>query len=467
MSQSIAIINPSEAETKSIGALLNRIGYSYRVYETAEQFINVLANKRKDAPHIVLVDSELSGLNGFELLKLIRMGDFHVSSIVMAAECDIDAAMKAIQAGADDYVVKPINNQRLRVALDHVAEKRNLRVELSALRQTLKKHIQFSDIVGDSPAMKNLFSLMHKAADSEVSALVLGESGVGKEMVARAIHSASSRKNNAFVAVNCGAIPEQLVESVLFGHMKGSFTGADADKIGKFQAASGGTLFLDEVGELSLNMQVKLLRALQEREIDPVGAHESVPVNVRIIAATNRDLKEMVQQGRFREDLFYRLNIFPVQIPSLREREGDVALLAAHFLDVFNATHNKKKSLTPAAEKYISSLPWPGNVRQLENAITRTALLTDANKIEKNDFYWLSTDMESLVPAAAATTLKMDAESIAPLSEVERAHIQKAVFALQGNLAEVARRLEVSRSTLYRKLEVYGLDQVFTNKDGA
>ncbi|MEC9291734.1 MAG: sigma-54 dependent transcriptional regulator [Pseudomonadota bacterium] len=467
MTQTIAIVNPSEAETKSIGALLNRIGYSYRAYESAEQFINVLANKSKEAPGILMVDAELSGLNGFELLQLIRMGEHNISSIVMAPEGDIDAAMKAIQAGADDYVVKPINNQRLRVALDHVSEKRSMRVELSALRQSLQKKIKFSDIVGDSPAMKTLYRLMHKAAESEVSVLVLGESGVGKEMVARAIHSTSPRSKSPFVAVNCGAIPEQLVESVLFGHKKGAFTGADSDAIGKFEAATGGTLFLDEVGELSLNMQVKLLRALQEREVDPVGSSMPVPVNVRIVAATNRDLKEMVQQGRFREDLFYRLNIFPVHIPALREREGDVVLLAKHFLDVYNATHNKKKSLTPPAEKFISSLPWPGNVRQLENAITRTALLTDANKLEKNDFYWLSTDMESLTPASHADASSSDSEGIAPLSEVERAHIQKAVFALQGNLAEVARRLEVSRSTLYRKLEQYGLDHVFTSKDAS
>ncbi len=464
MNQTIAIVNPSEAETKSIGALLNRIGYSYRAYETAEQFINVLANKRKDIPSILMVDAELSGMNGFELLNLIRMGSVPVSSIIMAPEGDIDAAMKAVQAGADDYIVKPINNQRLRVALDHVSEKRSMKAELSSLRQTLKKKITFEDIIGESSAMKTLYSLMHKAAESEVSVLALGESGVGKEMVARTIHSSSPRNKSPFIAVNCGAIPEQLVESILFGHKKGAFTGADNDSMGKFEAASGGTLFLDEVGELSLSMQVKILRALQEREIDPVGSNVPVAINVRIIAATNRDLKEMVQQGRFREDLFYRLNIFPIQIPSLREREGDVALLAKYFLDVYNATHGRKKSLTPPAEKFISSLPWPGNVRQLENAITRTALLTDANKLEKSDFYWLSTDMDTLTPSSKIHALADD-QGIMPLSEIERAYIQKAVFSLQGNLAEVARRLEVSRSTLYRKLEQYELDQVFTNKD--
>jgi DNA-binding NtrC family response regulator len=358
--------------------------------------------------------------------------------------------------------------------------------------ERLKKHASgrstFQDMVGTSPGMQLVRRMGERAAKSSIPILITGESGVGKEVIARAVHGSSDRAGKPFVAVNCGAIPENLVESILFGHEKGSFTGATDKHLGKFQEANGGTLFLDEVGELPLEIQVKLLRALQESEIDPVGAKRSVKVDVRIVSATNRDLSQAVKEGRFREDLFYRLNVFPIEAPSLRERREDIPALVDHFVRRFNVEEGKTV-VGASAETLacLSAFDWPGNVRQLENAVYRAIVLADAPYLQPYDFPSISGQAapmpeaagspmaslptaEQLVaerPADAPVRILDERGHLRTLEDIERDLIQLAIEIYAGHMSEVARRLGIGRSTLYRKVREQGLEDVVKGAEEA
>jgi DNA-binding NtrC family response regulator len=399
-------------------------------------------------------------------------------------------------------VVKPVGAERLHVSLRNALNASALEGELARIKHSRSGTLGFADIITKSANMHAVLRMAEKAATSTIPVLISGESGVGKELIARAVHGSGERRAKPFIAVNCGAMPENLVESILFGHEKGSFTGATERHTGKFVEASGGTLFLDEVGELPLAAQVKLLRAIQEGEVEPVGARKPVKVDVRLISATNRDLIADVKTGRFREDLFYRLHVFPMTVPPLRERATDIPALARHFLARFAAEEGKRiRLVTPEALRVLTTFHWPGNIRQLENAVFRAVVLAEADTVGLDEFpqiaaqvgnriaageplpEFLAEDIEAALipdafqPAAPASSLARDvagAEALAlldaegevrPLEEVESELIRYAITHYRGQMSEVARRLQIGRSTLYRKLEALGLNDERSEDD--
>jgi len=370
----------------------------------------------------------------------------------MTAYASVETAVGALKKGAYDYLTKPLDFDELRLALDRALEHTHLKEENRMLRERLGAHFDRGNLIGRSAAMTRLLDLVAQVAPSEATVLVTGESGTGKEMIAGAIHTNSPRKTGPFIRINCAAITESLLESELFGHEKGSFTGADRRKEGKFRQADRGTIFLDEVSEMSLGMQVKLLRVLQEREFTRVGGEEVIRVDVRVIAATNRDLLRAVTEGRFREDLFYRLNVVTLRVPPLRERREDIPLLAQHFLKIF-AERNRKAlhGFTSRAMDRLLRYPWPGNVRELMNTVERGVVLCRADILDEAD---MAPVLEAEAPQAAAGAT---ASPGASLEDVEKAAILKTLDEASGNKSEAARRLGITRRTLHLKLKKYGL----------
>jgi len=393
-----------------------------------------------------------------------------------------------MRAGANDFLVKPASPERIAISIRNQLKIGTLTGEVKQLKKKTENRLTFDDLIATSPEMRQVFRLGTRAAQSNIPILIEGESGAGKELIARAIQGSSERAGRPFITVNCGAIPENLIESILFGHEKGSFTGASDKHLGKFQEADGGTLFLDEIGELRLDMQVKLLRALQEGEVDPVGSKRPVKVDVRIISATNRDLAALARDGQFREDLFYRLNVFPIFVPSLRDRREDIPALARHFIARFAAEEHKAVAgLTPEAAELLEKFNWPGNVRQLENTIFRAVVLCDGTLLDVADFPQIAAALgvEARMPRPASTAAMSSAHAPAPagyaastpahvspfalngtdatghmrkLEDIESEVIRMAISRYDGHMSEVARRLGIGRSTLYRKLKELGLD---------
>jgi DNA-binding NtrC family response regulator len=367
--------------------------------------------------------------------------------------------VKAIKAGAHDFIVKPVDSERLRVVLANAIRLGTLAREVSRLRRDKEGALLFRDLVGHAHGLAPAVGYGRKAARSDVPVLIAGETGVGKELFARAIHGESRRAGHAFIAINCGAIPEHLVESTLFGHEKGAFTGAIARSIGKFREAEGGTIFLDEVGELPLDAQVKLLRVLQQREVEPVGAGRSVKVDVRIISASNRDLKAEVQAGRFREDLYFRLNVLPIEVPPLRARGEDVLALAQYFIERFAATEGLAvKTLSADAQRYFMQYPWPGNVRELENSIHRALVLSDEETIDRAQMMQLQGALLPLAataaePAALMLGLQQADGRFKTAVEIEREAMQRVLDHYAGNITRAAEALGMAKSTFYRKIK--------------
>jgi len=407
----------------------------------------------------------------------MRARGFQQPVIVVTATGGIDTVVQAMQAGAVDFFVKPASPERIIVSIRNALSMGALKGEVDRLKKHQTGRTSFDDLIGSSPGMLMVKRLGERAAGSSIPVLITGESGVGKEVIARAVHGSSERAGKPFVAVNCGAIPENLVESILFGHEKGSFTGAHDKHLGKFQEANGGTLFLDEVGELPLDIQVKLLRALQEGEIDPVGGKRPIKVDVRIVSATNRDLAQAVAQGRFREDLYYRLNVYPIDAPPLRERKQDIPALVDAFVRRFNVEEGKAVvGAGPEALACLIAHDWPGNVRQLENAVYRAIVLADAPYLQPHDFPAISgvaappPEFEPIrqepldAPAADAGEAPvriLDGRGhLRTLEDIERDLIQLAIEIYAGHMSEVARRLGIGRSTLYRKVREQGLEGV-------
>jgi DNA-binding NtrC family response regulator len=438
-------------------------------------------------------------LDGLGVLGRMREAGVAIPVIVQTAHGGIDVVVSAMRAGAIDFAVKPVGAERLLVSLRNAMATRALEGEFARMKRSRGGTLSFKDIVTRSAKMRAVLQAAQKSAGSTIPVLVEGESGVGKELIARAIHGAGARRGKPFVAVNCGALPENLIESILFGHEKGAFTGATERHEGKFQEASGGTLFLDEVGELPPPAQVKLLRALQEGEVEPVGGKRPVQVNVRVISATNRDLLADVKSGRFREDLFYRLHVFPILVPALRDRSEDIPDLTRHFMVRFAAEEGKRvRTMSAEALQLLSAYPWPGNVRQLENAIFRAVVLAEGEEIGLEEFPHIANPSEcvstpaslSLVPSAdngpspplapgiviaeeAVISSSVGGEGVSlpehlvnlvdeagharPLEEVEADAIRFALAHYRNQMSEVARRLRIGRSTLYRKLDGLGL----------
>src|SRR5215207_595044 len=424
----------------------------------------------------------MPGLDGMGVLEKIRDAGLTLPVIVQTAHGGIDNVVSAMRAGAQDFVVKPVGFERLQVSLRNALNTSALKGELQRIRHSREGRLTFTDIITRSETMAAVLRTAQKAASSSIPVLIEGESGVGKELFARAIHGSGERKAKPFVAVNCGAIPDNLVESILFGHEKGAFTGATERHMGKFVEATGGTLFLDEVGELPLAAQVKLLRALQEGMVEAVGGRKPVKVDVRIISATNRKLLDLVKNGQFREDLFYRLHVLPLTIPPLRMRREDIPHLLRHFLARFAAEENRPiTSISGEAMAHLSQLEWPGNIRQLENAVYRAVVMSEGDQLGLADFppgahphttanashaeplivgpstapAMVSGNEIPIAPLPAAGTLPMltSAGEVRPLEEMENEIIRFAISHYRGQMSEVARRLKIGRSTLYRKLD--------------
>jgi DNA-binding NtrC family response regulator len=479
MTKTVLIVDDDPTQRRLIQAVLEREGFGVVHAESGDQALERLAGGGR--PDVVVLDLNMPGTSGVETLKLMRTRGVDAPVVVLTASGGVDTVVKAMQAGACDFFVKPASPERIIVSIRNALRMGALTQETQRLKRERANVTAFDDLVGGSAPMQLVKRLGERAAKTGIPVLILGESGVGKELIARAVHGASDRAGRPFVAVNCGALPENLVESILFGHEKGAFTGAHDKHLGKFQEASGGTLFLDEVGELPLDMQVKLLRALQEGEIDPVGSKRPVKVDVRIVSATNRDLAETVRLGRFREDLYYRLHVFPIEAPSLRERRDDVPALVDHFVRRFAVETGKRVSgVAPETLALLAAHDWPGNVRQLENAVYRAVVLADGPVLTPHDFpavSGLSAPAPAAIPEAAPGVpvlptveqylAELPAEPVRILDEkghlrtleaIERDLIQHAIEVYSGHMSEVARRLGIGRSTLYRKVREQGLD---------
>ncbi|WP_309645473.1 sigma-54 dependent transcriptional regulator [Phenylobacterium sp.] len=488
MTKTVLVVDDDPTQRRLIQSVLERDGFAVAHAESGEAAIARLQSGA--AADIVLLDLVMPGLSGQDTLKEMRARSFSTPVIVVTATGGIDTVVQAMQAGACDFFIKPASPERIIVSIRNALSMGALKGEVERLKKHSSGRMTFADMVGDSPAMTMIKRMGERAAKSSIPILITGESGVGKEVIARAVHGSSDRAGKPFVAVNCGAIPENLVESILFGHEKGSFTGATDKHVGKFQEANGGTLFLDEVGELPLDTQVKLLRALQESEIDPVGSKRSIKVDVRIVSATNRDPEQAVKDGLFREDLFYRLNVFPMLAPALRDRREDIPALVDHFVRRFNVEEGKTV-VGASAETlaFLTAFDWPGNVRQLENAVYRAIVLADAPYLQPYDFPAISgvaapppeavTSTASRLPVQLPTAeqLVADMSADAPvrildnrghlrtLEEIERDLIQLAIEIYAGHMCEVARRLGIGRSTLYRKVREQGLEDVLKGSD--
>lgn len=477
MAKTVLVIDDDPTQRRLLTAAVEKAGFACRTAPDGETGVAIATDANAGAD-VVLLDLTMPGLSGMETLEMLTERRPDVPVIMLTATSGIDTIVAAMRAGAVDFVVKPANPERVVVSIRNALKLSSLTGEVKRLTRKAEGGMGFEDMIASAPIMRQVLRLGQRAAASDIPVLILGESGVGKEVIARCIQGASDRSGKPFISVNCGAIPENLVESILFGHEKGAFTGAVARSPGKFVEADGGTLFLDEVGELPLDMQVKLLRALQEGEVDPVGARRPVKVDVRIISATNRDLAQRVKEGAFREDLFYRLNVFPVEMPSLKERVEDVPALTDHFIARFNASEGTR--ILGAAEetlKMLCAFEWPGNVRQLENAVFRAVILCEGDMLEPHDFPQISGIMPEIanlpeVPAspviandrgpasqsADGPVTVLEAGEVRSLSDVERDLIAFAIEHYAGHMSEVSRRLGIGRSTLYRKVREYGLD---------
>ncbi|HEY7460674.1 MAG TPA: sigma-54 dependent transcriptional regulator [Gemmatimonadota bacterium] len=450
-SPSILIIDDEPSLLESLSILLSRRGY--RV-ETAQSGRAGIRQLRKEKPDVIVSDIKMPEVSGIDVLKAAREVDLFLPVILITARADVDTAIQALNDGAFQYIQKPFENRELLAQVENALQLRGRLSDLNSQMSVLKREVnelraEFQPI-GQSPAFDEVLKVARSVAPTESTVLLQGESGVGKEVFARLLHQLSNRADGPFVTINCGALPEQLLESELFGHVKGSFTGAIRDKDGMFKVAQGGTFFLDEVGETSLSIQVKLLRVLQEREIIPVGATTPEKVNVRIIAATNKDLEKEVARGAFRQDLFYRLNVIPLRIPALRERREDIPLLIDHFLTKRGFEKGRER-ITKKAMDALLAYHWPGNVRELENVLERLMILHGTGKI----------DFDSLpekIQLGEPKTLVSEAPPATPTMElIEKAYIKWVLETTEGNKARAAEILGIDTSTLYRKIDRYGL----------
>ena len=459
----VLVIDDETGSRESMAIAIERAGLPVRTFDDAREALDYLA----DAPHVRLVicDLRMPDLDGLGFLNEVRQRELDVAIVLVTGYGSIESAVEAMRVGADDYLTKPVDLYELRKRVMNLLENRQLKEEVSSLRRMLNKRVGFESIVGRSAAMERLFDLMRAVAPTRSNVLILGESGTGKELVASALHTNSPRAAERFLAINCGAIPHDILESELFGHERGAFTGAVARKIGKFELAHRGTLFLDEIAELSPSLQVKLLRVLEERKIMRVGGNELIDVDFRLVAATHRHLEKLVEEEKFRQDLYYRLKVVTLEIPPLRQRAGDIPLLAEIYLDQFAQEHGKGKlCLSPAALEALEHHSWPGNVRELRNVLESLVIFHRGDG--EIAFEALPPELRGQLPsghadsaiAAAATAAGSPAgrpASPRTMEEIERRAILETLERTQGHRAEAAKLLEIGLRTLQRKLKEY------------
>jgi DNA-binding NtrC family response regulator len=437
----ILVVDDELIVRESLGAWFREDGYQVETAENARDALRLAAARRYD---VAFLDIKMPGVDGLELQAKLRELAPDLAVVVMTAYASVDSAVRALKAGAQDYIVKPFDPEQLSALLRRVEETHALRAENVRLRSALDRTAAAPPIIGDSPAMSRVLEVIASVARTDATVLIHGESGTGKELVARAIHQQSARRYNPLVAVHCGALAEGILESELFGHEKGAFTGASYHHKGKFEQADGGTVFLDEIGEISPRVQVELLRVLEEKRVTRVGGKSAIPVDFRVIAATHRDLRAMARAGEFREDLFWRLDVVSVEIPPLRDRREDIPLLARHFAEQLGRSMNRKNlQLTPAALEALRECDWPGNVRELQNAIERAIVLGRKDVVDAKDL----PTRPAGGPAASARSL----------AELERVHIQRTLDETGWNITHAAAILEVDRGTLYNKIRKYEL----------
>ncbi|MER8468999.1 sigma-54 dependent transcriptional regulator [Mesorhizobium sp. M1328] len=514
MAASILIVDDDPVQRRLLEAAVTKFGHTAIVADGGEAGLDLVDGPNARDVSVVILDLMMPGLDGIGVLKAMRERGIHIPVIVQTAQGGIETVVSAMRHGAFDFVVKPASPDRLQASIGNALKVEALEGEVKRSSRQRGGHLTFKDMITHSPAMDRVIRLGRKAAASNIPILIEGESGVGKELVARAIQGSGDRRSKPFVTVNCGAIPDNLVESILFGHEKGSFTGATEKHTGKFVEAHTGTLFLDEIGDLPLDVQVKLLRAVQDGEVDPVGGRSTVRVDIRLISATHRNLLQQVKDGKFREDLFYRLNVYPIFVPPLRDRRDDIPYLVEHFMEKVAPTdpRHRLRGISAAALAMLQAYDWPGNIRQLENAVYRASVLADGDMLTEEEFPQIRAQVEGTVnldagialpasggpapggaapgwpasglasgsqprdsiPAAGGIaaaepdaparprfgTLRAldDRGNVRALADVELEMIKLAIDHYNGQMSEVARRLGIGRSTLYRKLKEYGID---------
>lgn len=435
----ILVIDDEPAMRESLYDWLMEDGYEVGLAENGPEGISMASGKIWE---VILLDLKMPGMDGLEVLKKLReITDAEI--LIMTAYATVDTAVQAIKEGAFDYLVKPFDPDEIEMQIKRIVEHKQLVLENILLKQNLEEKYQYDEIIGKSDVMQKIFQLISQVAKTDSTVLITGESGTGKELIARAIHGNSSRCYMPLVAVSCGALPDTLLESELFGFEKGAFTGADFMKRGRFEMAHKGTLFLDEIGDISMKTQVDLLRVLQEKKIRRLGGHEEIEVDVRFIAATNRDLKQAIKDGLFREDLYYRLNVISIHVPPLRDRKEDIELLSSVFIRRFCLEMGKEEvRISPSAVKLLMGYDWPGNVRELENIIERALVIGKSDEITPDDLPFSRTPVE---PENMPESLKM----------VEKMHIKKMLDRNDWNISKAARIMDIDRQTLYNKIEKY------------
>jgi two-component system, NtrC family, response regulator HydG len=450
--KTILVVDDDSAHLTMLRTLIGGWGYTIAEADDGESAILQVRERPFD---LILMDIRMLKVSGIEALAEIKAFNPSIPVVIMTAFSSVETAVAALKKGAYDYLTKPLDFEKLKLTIERAMEHVHLQEENRILKAHLGQQFDRQNMIGRSRAMLNLLETVAQVAPSEATVLITGASGTGKELIAGAIHYNSARLDGPFVKINCSAITETLLESELFGHEKGAFTGADRQKEGRFVQAHGGSLFLDEVSEMSLTMQVKLLRVIQERELTRVGGDAVLKVDVRVIAATNRDLKEMVQEGTFREDLYYRLNVVELKIPPLSQRKEDIPLLAQHFLERFaEKNHKEVKGFTPEAMDHFIRYPWPGNVRELMNAVERGVVLTRGEYLDVDTLPAIDGDENQ---AANGETIIFEAGEDATLDEVERVAILKTLEVTGGNKSAAARSLGITRKTLHKKLKSYGV----------
>ncbi len=499
MPKSVLIVDDDPVQRRLLEEVIKKFGYHAITAENGAQALSILDSDDHKIS-IILLDLVMPDMDGMQMMEHLQPKHPGIPVIVQTAHGSVDAAINAMRAGACDFVIKPVSPERLEVSIKNALKINTLEGEIQKIKRQSEGCLTFDNLVTSSPAMSRVIELGKRAAASNIPVLIEGESGVGKEVIARAIQGESERSGKPFITVNCGAIPENLVESILFGHEKGAFTGATEKRKGKFEEANGGTLFLDEIGELPLEAQVKLLRALQENEVDPVGSTKSIKVDFRLISATNRDMISQVKEGKFREDLYYRMNVFPVWIPPLRERKEDIPNLVEKFTARFAAEEGKVIDyIDENAHLLLQSYAWPGNVRQLENVVFRAVVLADSQVLSVKEFPQIAAHVEGFdadipaepkkieIPELAGPAMvggdiavtaqpefsggQVDGEhhalgipaltekgEVRPLEAVEADMIRLAMNRYRGHMTEIAKRLGIGRSTLYRKMREFGLE---------